>query len=173
MSHFRMRQAGGGCLSPAAHTGVRRISVVGCQQPRLDRLRRGDGPSSRLERSGYPSCSRSLCHRFAHLLTQAIGIQAFGGQAGPGIGDLDAAGDFQLVPAEWNGANRNAARQGLLGRAHSAVRHRANGAIEQRPVGKEPLHACIGGNPEPRRVTGRQGRHDENRLGRQRLEGRW
>src|SRR5260370_16624742 len=107
MSRSRRRQAGGGRLSPAAHTGVRRISVVGCPPPRLDRLRRGDGPSSRLERSGYPSCSRSLCHRFAHLLTQAIGIQAFGGQAGPGIGDLDAPPRLPPFPPPTNPPNPN------------------------------------------------------------------
>jgi hypothetical protein len=86
-------------------------------------------------------CGERGCHAFRSVAAadcladggaQAGGVQAAGGQPRSGAGYLDAAGDFELVAAERDGADGDAAGECLLGRAHAAVGDGAGGPVEDR-----------------------------------------
>lgn len=81
-------------------------------------------------------------------------------EAHPCARDVDATGDFELVPTERDRADRDARSERLLRDALTAVGHDARRSGEDRPVCNEALHVSVGGRVELARVE--RGRCGDN-----------
>jgi len=99
------------------------------------------GRGGRASRGGETGCDApgTSCpgNGLSRLCAETVGAKPVRGQPGAGLGDLDAAGDFELVAAERDGADRYSARECFLGRAHAAMGHGADRPLEYGAVRHE------------------------------------
>jgi hypothetical protein len=146
------------------------VGRVCCQQPCFEDIRGRRWTARRLECRRYSGGACGLCHRFANLVTEPVGAQAFGGQSCPCASNLNASSHFQLVSPEWNRTDWNPSRKCFLGCSHACMRHRTDRAIEQWPVRNEPFDPSVGGNLELGEVTSWERGHDRDGLAREGLQ---
>ena len=103
---------------------------------------------------------------------QPLGVESLVVEAHAGVGALDPSGDFELVAAERNHANRYACGERLLGDALAAVGDHAGSASEDRGVGHEALDPRVGGAGRTSAGSYARGRGDDGEVvGGESLEG--
>ena len=82
-------------------------------------------------------------HGLSRFCAETVGAKPVRGQPGAGLGDLDTAGDFELVASERDGADRYSPCECFLGRAHSAMGHGADRPLEYGAVRHEARYVCV------------------------------
>jgi len=97
-------------------------------------------------------------HCASDLGAKPLGVEFLCGQPRAGVGDFDAASDFQLISPERYDADRHACSERFLCGAGATVGDRADRVGEQRCVREEALNPSVGRHATAE-LGGRHRRH--------------
>ena len=133
-----------------------------CRPEFVDGMCSGLGSACGGEGLGNAFGARTAGRSLLHGGREANGAQLARRQGDARPTNFDAARDFELVPSERNGTDRDAGGQRLLRDAHSGVADHQLGVRQQLGVGGESLDAAVRWALIRPRIACRHGGNDKS-----------